>query len=464
MDKNQNYYQNKNKYGDLCVPRRGGLLNYLIKERFLSEFSTEEEKLQVLENLGITSRLKLLQQNVNNKADMSLLRRYVTEVELIRRLDALKPKDEKSKGYFASYEELIQAVPNGSRGDWAIVNNEGAWFVYNFKDNGWVQGDVFQTDLDLSEYAKLADLEFFQELLVSGANIKTINGQTILGEGDLEIKEPVVTENNDGLMPKELYVDLLVLLNRVVPGLQEQVEQILNDTHLEEELDALTERFETLLEQVETNTEDIANLKRGEGLDLSNYVTKEELFDIQNPLKASMSVSPTLIEYTGETKNISITCTARKGNTVVTPSSIELSYRGNTVNIDGTYVAEIQQSGVTTFSATLHYKNETATCSGSVNITLPTYIGFSSAETAETVNLQDLTKKIVSGLTMTETLQNNVSGNYLWIVSPYNLQKVATDQGFIYEVKMVSMNTIDGLKYYRSNSALDISNLTYYIK
>jgi hypothetical protein len=77
-------------------------------------------------------------------------------------------------------------------------------------------------------------------------------------------------------------------------------------------------------------------------MDLSNYVTREELFDMQNPLKASMSVSPTLIEYTGETKNISVTCTAKKGNNVVTPSSIELSYRGNTVNIDGTHVAEIQ--------------------------------------------------------------------------------------------------------------------------
>jgi hypothetical protein len=70
----------------------------------------------------------------------------------------------------------------------------------------------------------------------------------------------------------------------------------------------------------------------------------------------------------------------------------------------------------------------------------------------------------MSNITMTETLQNNVSGNYLWIVSPYNLQKVATDSGFVYEVKMVTINTINGLKYYRSNSALDISNLTYYIK
>lgn len=450
MNKNYNYYNNRNKYDNVCIPRREGILNYLIKEKFLSEFSTEEEKLEVLKNLGIISRLQLLQNNINNKADQSLLRRYVTEVELTRRLEALKPKDEKSKGYFASYQELIQTVPNGSNGDWAIVNNEGVWFIYSFKNNSWVQGDVFQTDLDLSEYAKLSDLEFFQELLVSGSNIKTINGNNILGEGNIEIKELLATEENDGLISKELYAELLILLNRIVPG--------------------LTEHYQTLLEQVNTNTEDIGDIKEhggggGSPIDLSDYVTKEELFDIQNPLKATMSISPTLIEYTGDTKNITVTCTTKKGNTTVTPDSIKLSYRGKNITINSnTYVAEIQQSGITTFNATCYYKNETATCSGSTNITLPTYIGFSSSETAENVNLQNLTKKIMSNITMTETLQNNVSGNYLWIVSPYNLQKVATDSGFVYEVKMVTINTINGLKYYRSNSALDISNLTYYIK
>jgi hypothetical protein len=48
MDKNQEFYQNKNKYGNICIPMREGILNYLIKEKFLSEFKTEEEKLKVL--------------------------------------------------------------------------------------------------------------------------------------------------------------------------------------------------------------------------------------------------------------------------------------------------------------------------------------------------------------------------------------------------------------------------------
>jgi hypothetical protein len=84
--------------------------------------------------------------------------------------------------------------------------------------------------IDLSEYAKLADIALLQPLLTSGVNIKTINGETILGEGNIEIKG-----------------------------------------------------------------------SGGEEIDLSDYVTKEYLYNIQNPLKATMHVSPTLKEYTGET-------------------------------------------------------------------------------------------------------------------------------------------------------------------
>ena len=120
MDKNQEFYKNKKEYQDACVPVRERMLNYLIKEKFLSEFSTEEEKLQVLENLGITQKLDTLQNLVDNKIDISQLGSYVTQTELLRRLNDLKPKNEKSKGYYSSYEDLIANNPANSFGDWAM--------------------------------------------------------------------------------------------------------------------------------------------------------------------------------------------------------------------------------------------------------------------------------------------------------------------------------------------------------
>ena len=393
MDKNQEYYQNKQNYGEICTPVREGILNYLIKQKFLSEFSTEEEKLQVLQNLGILSRLETLQQLVDNKLDLSLLTRFITKEEFNRRIQELAPNDEKSKGYFSSYDELIQNNPASSIGDWAIVNVEETKYVYKFTDLGWTQGEIFETDIDLTEYAKLTDLESLQDLLVSGVNIKTVNGQSILGQGDLEIQAG-----------------------------------------------------------------------NGQNINLDDYVTKEYLYNIQNPLKATLSVSPTLVEYTGEPQEVSIVCIAKKGNTTVNPDSVTLSYRENTANINGAYVAQISEKGVTTFSAVCKYGEETVNCSASVNITLPTYIGFSSAEDSNNLDLSTLAKKIKSNINMTESLQNTAYGNYLWIVSPYRVNNVATDPGFTYKVKMLAINNAGGLYYYRSSSALDISHLTYYIK
>lgn len=394
MDKNQEFYKNKKNYGEICTPVRENILNYLIKEKFLSEFSTEEEKLQVLENLGIIKRLTLLQQLINIKADATSLDRYVTEEELIRRLNSLKPKNEKSKGYYSSYEELFRNHPSGEEGDWALVNVEGTWYIYKYyAEQGWEPSGTYDISIDLSEYALLSDIAQLQPLLTSGVNIKTINGESILGEGNIEIQGG-----------------------------------------------------------------------SGTGADLSNYVTKEYLYNIQNPLKTTMYVSPSLTEYTGTIKNINITCVTKKGNTTVVPDSIELKFRGITADINGTYVAEVQEKGITTFTATCHYGEETATCSGTVNITLPTYFGFSLAETSGQLNLSDLSKKILSSVTMTESLQNTVTGNYLWIISPYRVEMVATDPGFTYKVKMLAMDNINGLYYYRSSSALDVSHLTYYIK
>ena len=393
MDKNQEFYQNKNNYGEICTPVREQMLNYLIKNNFLSEFSTEEEKLKVLENLGISEKLELIQQLINNKLDISLLDRYVTKETLNRRLQDLNLQDGKSKGYYSSYEELIENNLINSTGDWAIVNVEGTKYIFKFTNEGWVRGEIFDTDINLSEYAKLSDIELLQTLLISGVNIKTINGQSLLGEGNLVIESG-----------------------------------------------------------------------GGEPVDLSDYVTKEYLYNIQNPLKATLYVSPTLVEYTGEPNNFTITCIAKKGNTTVNPNSTTISYRGITDTINGAYVAQVSEKGNTTFNVTCTYGEETANCSATIILTLPTYLGFSDAQNTNYLDLNVLSKRIVSNIQMTESLQNTVKGNYLWIVSPYRVTAVATDQGFTYKVKMLAINNINGLYYYRSSSALDVSHLTYYIK
>lgn len=178
-NKNYQYYNNRNAYGNVCIPRREEVLNYLIKSKFLSEFQTNEEKQQVLYNLGILQEIDRLLNLIDTKANTSQLSNYVTLQYFLRKIEEIKPQDEKSKGYFSSVEALLQECPRGEKGDWAIVNNEGTWYIYRYKvGTGWEQSETYDNSIDLSEY---------QKILIPGENIKTINGESILGEGNIEI-------------------------------------------------------------------------------------------------------------------------------------------------------------------------------------------------------------------------------------------------------------------------------------
>lgn len=91
------------------------------------------------------------------------------------------------------------------------------------------------------------------------------------------------------------------------------------------------------------------------------------------------------------------------------------------------------------------------------------YVGF-AGENLEELNLESLTKRHQENIRMEEIIKNEIYGSHLWVVSPYALHKVSTDESFVYEVKMNSIAYIDGLHYYRSNSKVDVCKLTYYIK
>lgn len=395
MEKNQEFYQNKQNYGDICVPSRDDIFTHLIKEHFLSEFSTEEEKLQVLENLGLLQKLEQIRQILSNKADLHLLKRYVTEVELARLLQVDRPRDEKSKGYFSSLPELNAKYPTSAIDDWAIVNVDGDWYVYKYTDLGWTQAEPYNTDIDLTEYAKLNDLDGLQELLKSGENIKTINGQSILGEGNI------------------------------------------------------------VIEGGGSNQE----------IDLSDYATKEELYNVQYPLTVKIVASPTLSEFTGENQTVTLSILTKKGNTTVVPELITLKQDSKEpININSVHQVNINKKGTTTFEVTCKLGLEEVTETVSVDFVLPTYIGFNTSDNSTNLDLNTLSKRIKANTQFSEAIQNVDAGSYLWIVSPFNVHKVATDEGYTYVVRMLNIDYKDGLYYYRSSSAIDVSHLTYYIK
>lgn len=98
-------------------------------------------------------------------------------------------KQSSQKGLFESFDTLQQSIPNPKVGDWAIVmnDNENVIAVCN-EDNIWTltEKQYNQEEIDLSGY---------QEKLVSGENLKTINGESLLGTGNIAIPSTDYSSN-----------------------------------------------------------------------------------------------------------------------------------------------------------------------------------------------------------------------------------------------------------------------------
>lgn len=111
---------------------------------------------------------------------------YQTESQVTSAINNKLSSVMKYKGTVANYSDLPK---NAIVGDTynitnASANNEaGDNAVWN--GTNW---DVLSGTIDLSNYATISQLNNKQDKLVSGTNIKSINGESLLGKGDLSIE------------------------------------------------------------------------------------------------------------------------------------------------------------------------------------------------------------------------------------------------------------------------------------
>ena len=449
--------------------------------------------------------------------------------------------------------EIIENFPTNPNGHTIYLKEEQdeSYTEYLYINNQWVSIGKFE--LDLSGYLKISDadakyallssidsinteLAKKQNILISGENIKSINGESILGKGNiiintsglspedlseitdqiqsvdnkfgnyytknqtynrdeidskvagilrLEVKVveelPLVGEYNIIYLTKQsedsLYYTQYIYsdnewknlgnltLNLSAYALQEDLENL--ETRVNNKQDKLVNKvnIKSVNEQSLLGSGNV-NIKSSE-IDpeiLSTFLTKEEYYNEKYPLKASLSANITLKELNGESTDVTLNYSISQKEAIV-PDTLILKV-GNTTHTltpasSGTFIAE-NISNTTNYVLTATKNGKTASSSASTTFVKPTYYGFDSSETSPT--LSNLIKEVKTTISTTKTLNNTVAGNYLWIVSPFNLNTVATDAGFTYVVSMERIKQEDNLNFYRSTLAIDVCNLTYYIK
>ena len=115
-----------------------------------------------------------------------------------------------------------------------------------------------------------------QDSLVSGDNIKTINGESILGSGNIVI---------EGNVPDQ-YKGTVEAID-----INEEIDGVSNDFVTSEQLDARDYATKNFV----TNKIEEASIGGGSGTDMSNYYTKE---DIDNKGYLTSPANPFATAYT----------------------------------------------------------------------------------------------------------------------------------------------------------------------
>lgn len=111
--------------------------------------------------------------------------------DLYEQISISKNTKEKCKGYFDSISALTQYISSPEIGDWAIIRDQitGKCYIYNCVEQGtWnnTEQEYETPEIDITNYTKKTDF-------------KTINNQSIIGEGNIQI------DGGSGLIGKSAY-------------------------------------------------------------------------------------------------------------------------------------------------------------------------------------------------------------------------------------------------------------------
>ena len=92
--------------------------------------------------------------------------------------------DQNNLGYFTTLQALQEAYPTAEAGNWAIVGATDTVWIWDTDTSAWVDSD---TKGQVTSVNNQTGAVTVQETLVSGTNIKTIDGNSVLGSGNLEL-------------------------------------------------------------------------------------------------------------------------------------------------------------------------------------------------------------------------------------------------------------------------------------
>lgn len=183
-----------------------------------------------------------------------------------------------------------------------------------------------------------------------------------------------------------------------------------------------------------------------------------ELEKVVFPLNVTLSVSPTIVEA-GASTEVTINWNATlKGQPINNVANFTL----NDTSVNGTTskTETITDTTPTTKTYTLvtSYNGRSNTSKANLSVVGAMYFGFDAADNVSNLTINALGKQnLKTTANGTYTLQNSVSGHYMWLCVPNNMSiNRVTLNGFDVPMEAVATKTLGSITYkcYRSSNAL----------
>lgn len=361
----------------------------------------------------------------------------------------INKEDPHYKGEFGSIYEVNRKFPTGGvAGDFVVIDgwahywnaDRGTWCVNAERDSYW---DELMTNISNSQKS-------IKEELGKKADAETVNAEMskIKTSVENEAKErKVAIEAEAQARAAAIEAEAQARAAAIAAEAQARQEAIASEATARSEADKALKA--SMVENVKELKGNVKDLKGADTLHESRLLALEQS---EWPLSLELSLTPSLLEYTGSEKDVSVSWKVNRKGAELVPTALAIKQDGvaQTAGLaaSGSINAKVNKLGDTLFEISVTADGMQKTVVSKLTMVLPIYCGFGTSDTDVAVDANKLSPRTSASGTYAKTsAKDNV--NFVILV-PKTLEGL-------------SSFTMGGAPFVMTTSSVVINNHDYYM-
>lgn len=361
----------------------------------------------------------------------------------------INKEDPHYKGEFGSIYEVNRKYPTGGvAGDFVVIDgwahywnaDRGTWCVNAERDSYW---DELMTNISNSQKS-------IKEELGKKADAETVNAEMskIKTSVENEAKErKVAIEAEAQARAAAIEAEAQARAAAIEAEAQARQEAIASEATARSEADkALQASMDENVKELKGNVKDL------KGADTQHENRLLALEQSEWPLSLELTLTPSLLEYTGSEKDVSVSWKVSRKGAELVPTALAIKQDGvaQTAGLaaSGSINAKVNKLGDTLFEISVTADSMKKTVVSKLTMVLPIYCGFGTSETDVAVDANKLSPRTSANGTYAKTSAND-NVNFIILV-PKTMPRLTNF-------------TMGGAPFVMTTSSVVINNHDYYM-